>query len=80
MQKVRFFSGLCSYLELGLENNLLLSSVTLQPSLFPCSCMKLALQYFDYLTQRTDSLEKKSLMAGKIEKGQRIRCLDSITD
>ena len=46
--------------------------------------MKLQLQYFGHLMQRTDSLEK-TLMLGKIEgqrrRGQqRIRWLDGITD
>ena len=46
--------------------------------------LKLKLQYFDYLMQRTDSLEK-TLMLGKIEGGrrrgrQRMRWLDGITD
>ena len=46
--------------------------------------LKLKLQYFGHLMQRTDSLEK-TLMLGKIEgqrrRGrQRIRCLDGITD
>ena len=46
--------------------------------------LKLKLQYFGHLTQRTDSLEK-TLMLGKIEGGrrrgrQRIRWLDGITD
>ena len=46
--------------------------------------LKLKLQYFGYLMQRTDSLEK-TLMLGKIEgrrrRGQeRMRCLDGITD
>ena len=46
--------------------------------------LKLKLQYFDYLMQRTDSLEK-TLMLGKIEGRrrriqQRMRCLDGITD
>ena len=46
--------------------------------------LKLKLQYFGHLMQRTDSLEK-TLMLGKIEgrrkRGQqKIRCLDSITD
>ena len=40
--------------------------------------MKLKLQYFGHLMQRTDSLEK-TLMLGKIE-GQRMRWLDGITD
>ena len=46
--------------------------------------MKLKLQYFGHLMQRTDSLEK-TLMLGKVEgerkRGrQRMRWLDSITD
>ena len=44
--------------------------------------LKLKLQYFGYLMQRTDSLEK-TLMLGKIEgrrRGQRMRWLDGITD
>ena len=46
--------------------------------------LKLKLQYFGYLMQRTDSLEK-TLMSGKIEgrrrRGrQRMRWLDGITD
>ena len=46
--------------------------------------LKLKLQYFGHLIQRTDSL-KKTLMLGKIEGGrrkgrQRMRWLDGITD
>ena len=46
--------------------------------------LKLKLQYFDHLMQRTDSLEM-TLMLGKIEDGrrrrqQRMRWLDGITD
>ena len=46
--------------------------------------LKLKLQYFGHLMQRTDSFEK-TLMLGKIEDGrrsgrQRIRWLDGITD
>ena len=46
--------------------------------------LKLKLQYFSHMMQRTNSLEK-TLMLGKIEgkkrRGQqRIRCLDCITD
>ena len=45
--------------------------------------LKLKLQYFGHLMQRTDSLEK-TLMLGKIEgrrRGQqRVRCSDGITD
>ena len=46
--------------------------------------LKLKLQYFGHLIQRTDSLEK-TLMLGKIKdrrtrEQQRMRCLDGITD
>ena len=45
--------------------------------------LKLKLQYFGHLMQRTDSLEK-TLMLGKIEgrlrEGQRMKWLDGITD
>ena len=45
--------------------------------------LKLKLQYFDHLRQRTDSFEK-TLMLGKIEgrrrAQQRMRWLDGITD
>ena len=46
--------------------------------------LKLKLQYFGHLMQRTESLEK-TLMLGKIEGGrrrgrQRMRWLDGITD
>ena len=46
--------------------------------------LKMKLQYFGHLMQRTDSLEK-TLMLGKIEGGrrrgrQRMRWLDSITN
>ena len=44
--------------------------------------LKLKLQYFGYLMQRTDSLEK-TLILGKIEgrrERQKIRWLDGITD
>ena len=45
--------------------------------------MKMKLQYFGYLMQKTDSLEK-TLMLGMIEgrrrRGQRMRWLDGITD
>ena len=46
--------------------------------------LKLKLQYFGYLMQRTDSFEK-TLMLGKIEGGrrrgrQRMKWLDGITD
>ena len=53
-------------------------------SLFERLMMKLKLQYFGHLMQRTNSLEK-TLMLGKIEDGrrrgqQRMRWLDGITD
>ena len=46
--------------------------------------LKLKLQYFGHLIQRADSFEK-TLMLGKIEggrrrRGQRMRCLDGITN
>ena len=45
--------------------------------------LKLKLQYFDHLMERTDSL-KKTLMLGKIQCGrrgqERMRWLDGITD
>ena len=45
--------------------------------------LKLKLQYFGHLVQRTDSLEK-TLMLGKTEGGrrgwQRMRWLDGVTD
>ena len=40
--------------------------------------LMLKLQYFGYLTQRADLLEK-TLMLGKIEGGRRMRWLDGIT-
>ena len=60
------------------------------PKEISCECsleglmLKLRLQYFGHLMQRTDSLEK-TLMLGKIEgrgrRGrQRMRCLDGITN
>ena len=47
--------------------------------------LKLKPQYFGHLLQRTDSLEKTTLVLGKIEGGrrrgrQRMRWLDGITD
>ena len=47
--------------------------------------LKLKFQYFGHLMQRVDSLEKKTLMLGKIEgrrrRGrQRMRWLDGITN
>ena len=57
--------------------------LSLSPS-FEELMLKLKLQYFDYLMQRTDSLEK-TLKLGKIEgrrrRGQqRMRWLDGITE
>ena len=46
--------------------------------------LKLKLQYFGYLLQRTDSLEKTLMLAeieGRRRRGQqRMKCLDGITD
>ena len=44
--------------------------------------LKLKVQYFDYLIQKTDSLEKTlTLIEGKRKRGQqRMRWLDGITD
>ena len=47
--------------------------------------LKLKLQYFGHLMQRADSLQKKTLMLGKIEGGrrrgqQRMWWMDGITD
>ena len=46
--------------------------------------LKLKLQYFDYLMQRVDSLEKTLMLGGiggKRRRGrQRVRWLDGITD
>ena len=46
--------------------------------------LKLKLQYFGYLMQRTDSLEKTLILAkieGRRRRGrQRMRCLGGITD
>ena len=41
--------------------------------------LKLKLQHFGHLIQRTDSFEK-TLMLGKIEGRQRMRWLDGITN
>ena len=62
------------------SNQSILKQVNLEYSL---EGLKLKLQYFGHLTQRSDSLEK-TLMLGKIEgrrrRGQRMRWLDSVTD
>ena len=65
------------------SNKSILKEINLEYSLEGLM-LKLKLQYFDHLMQRTDSLEK-TLMLGKIEgqrrKGQqRMRWLDSITN
>ena len=65
------------------SNQLILKEVSPEYSLEGLM-MKLKLQYFGHLIQRTDSLEKP-LMLGKIEGGrrmgwQRMRWLDGITD
>ena len=66
----------------GRSNRSILKEINLEYSLEGLM-LKLKLQYFDHLMQRTDSLEKM-LMLGKIEgrrRGQqRKRWLDGITD
>ena len=65
------------------SNQSILREISLEYSL-EGMMLKLKLQYFGHLMQRTDSLEK-ILMLGKIEGGrrrgqQRIRWVDGITD
>ena len=65
------------------SNQLILKEISPEYSLEGLM-VKLKLQYFGHLMQRTDSLEK-TLMLGKIEGGkrrvqQRTRWLDDITD
>ena len=65
------------------SNQSILKEITAEYSLEELM-LKLKLQYFGHLMQRTDSLEK-TLMLGKIEGGrrrgrQRMRWLDGITD
>ena len=65
------------------SNQLILKEINAEYSLEGLM-LKLKLQYFGHLMQRTDSLEK-TLMLGKIEGGrrrgrQRMRWLDGITD
>ena len=65
------------------SNQLILKEINPEYSLEGMT-LKLKLQCFDHLMQRTDSLEK-TLLLGKIEGGgrrgqQRMRCLDSITE
>ena len=65
------------------SNQSILKEISLEYSLEGLM-LKLKLQYFGHLRQRTDSFEK-TLMLGKIEgerrRGrQRMRCLDGITD
>ena len=75
-----------SWESLGLQrdqNKLILKEIHPEYSLKGLM-LKLKLQYFDHLMQRTNSLEK-TLMLGKIEGGrrrgwQRIRWLDGITN
>ena len=62
------------------SNQSILKQINLEYSL---EGLKLKLQYFGHLMQRSDSLEK-TLMLGKIEgrrrRGQRMRWLDGVTD
>ena len=62
------------------SNQSILKQINLEYSL---EGLKLKLQYFGHVMQRSDSLEK-TLMLGKIEgrrrRGQRMRWLDDITD
>ena len=63
------------------SNQSILKEISLEYSF---KMLKLKLQYFSHLMQRTDSLEK-TLMLGKIEGGRRrgrkrMRWLDGITD
>ena len=65
------------------SNQSILNEISLEYSL-EVLVLKLKLQYFGHIVQRTDSLEK-TLMLGKIEgrrrRGrQRMRWLDGITD
>ena len=65
------------------SNQLILKEISPEYSLEGLR-LKLKLQYFGHLMQRTDSFEK-TLMLGKVEgrrrRGrQRMRCLDGITD
>ena len=65
----------------GRSNQSILKEISPEYSL---EALKLKLQYFGHLMQRTDSFEK-TLMLGKIEGrrrkgGQRMRWLDGITD
>ena len=64
------------------SNQLILKEISARCSL-EGQVLKLKLQYFGHLMQRTDSFEK-TLMLGKIEGGrrrgrQRMRCLGGIT-
>ena len=62
------------------SNQSILKQINLEYSL---EGLKLKLQYFGHVMQRSDSLEK-TLMLGKIEgrrrRGQRMRWLDGVTD
>ena len=66
------------------SNQSILKEINPEYSLKKKMMLKLKVQYFDHLMQRTDFLEK-TLMLGKIEGGRRrgqkrMRWLDSITD
>ena len=68
----------------GRSNQLILKEISSEYSLEGLM-LKLKLQYFDHLMQRTDSLEKKTLMLGNIEgrrrrRQQRMRWLAGITN
>ena len=68
----------------GRSNQLILKGISSEYSLEGLM-LKLKLQYFDHLMQRTDSLEKKTLMLGNIEgrrrrRQQRMRWLAGITN
>ena len=73
----------CEYLGARRSNQSILKEISPEYSLKGLM-LKLKLQYFGHLMQKTDSLEK-TLMLGKIEgrkkRGrQRVRWLDGITD
>ena len=77
------FLSLLAILWNSAKNQSILREISLEYSLEGLM-LKLKLQYFDHLMQRTDSLEK-TLMLGKIEgqkrrDWQRMRWLDGITD
>ena len=61
-----------------ISNQSILKEICLEHSLEGLM-LKLKLQYFGHLMQRTDSFEK-TLMLGKTEGGRRMIWLDGITD